>query len=494
LRVTLAAKVTIVLLVAVGLAITTSVVGFVAARHAVQTMEAVIEKNVGHMRAVSALQVALLEQRGFVSSYVLDGDRKWLEELAAKEPAFRDQLEQIQSLARTAPEKEAAEKMRMVFDEHDALLDRALALCDEGRREEAWAVVSPEIKRSWDGFSGLCDDIVRIDYAAADSAVADWRGSTRRASVIVTGCAVLAAALSVGLLLFLVRGVLGPLNKMAAEARAYAAGKGGAGSGAAPGSALRAVGSLVSTLKSDVAEARSNLEHSRERLAGAEKLASVGKLAASVAHEIRNPLTSIKVRLHGIRKGLADDPRYATDLDIVSEEIERLDGIIRSFLDFARPPELELRSCSIGTVVDRSLELMRYRIEQQGVTVDRSGDDGLPQVTADPQQLKQVFINLLKNSLEAVGAVTTIGITLSLERQPDGRGAVVARYRDDGPGIPEEMRGFIFEPFFSSKPEGTGLGLSIADRILASHGGSIELESTSERGTVFAVRIPAAES
>ena len=241
---------------------------------------------------------------------------------------------------------------------------------------------------------------------------------------------------------------------------------------------------------SDVSETRTSLERSRTQLLQAEKLASVGKLAASVAHEIRNPLTSLKMRLFSLRQTFGGDPLHSDDFQVVSDEIGRLERIIRNFLEFSRPPDLLLRSQALAPLLDRTLELCGHRLSEKDIALTRQDGAGLPLVLADADQLKQVFINLLNNAAEALPEGGKLQLSSAVEAGPEGRLLAVVRFADNGPGIPPEFQGHIFEPFFTTKDEGTGLGLCIAARIMARHQGRLELESSTSQGSTFAVWIP----
>lgn len=223
-----------------------------------------------------------------------------------------------------------------------------------------------------------------------------------------------------------------------------------------------------------------------------EKLASMGKLAASVAHEIRNPLTAIKMHLFAMQQSLANRPDLNDDFAVVSEEIQRLESVVRNFLDYSRAPNLKTQKVTIETMLDKVLELFGRRLTTKGIQVIREGDKGLPLVTADLEQMKQVFINLLTNAEEAMPGGGILGIIASHTRDENNRPMNLIRFHDNGPGIPEAVRHRMFEPFFTTKDDGTGLGLSIARRILESHGGRLTLETTSI-GTSFAVWLPPAE-
>ncbi|MBI2191503.1 MAG: response regulator [Planctomycetes bacterium] len=232
-----------------------------------------------------------------------------------------------------------------------------------------------------------------------------------------------------------------------------------------------------------------------ERKRAEEKLALIGKLAAIVAHEIRNPLTAINLRLFALRSATGNSPEYDEDFRVISEEIVRLQSVVRNFLEFARTPELNLKPCHVPALVDQVLELLSHRLTEKNIHLVKWYPSVLPAIQADDQQIKQVFINLLLNAVEALESGGEIRILVSSEQEMTGRRMVVVRFQDTGTGIPEDARHRIFEPFFSTKKEGTGLGLSISSRIMEHHGGRLVLESSpGERGTCFAMLVPAASS
>jgi signal transduction histidine kinase len=223
----------------------------------------------------------------------------------------------------------------------------------------------------------------------------------------------------------------------------------------------------------------------------AEKLASVGKLAACVAHEVRNPLTAIKMWLFSLRKAVGNTPELEHRFDVIAEEITRLEGIIRSFLEFSRPPALKPRPERLSLLLDKTLELFLPRIEGREIHLSREEAADVPPVMADGEQLKQVWLNLLNNAAEAAGPGGTIHISASAASEADGRPMAVVRIRNTGTPMPDDVRQRIFEPFFSTKENGTGLGLCIAAHIMARHHGRLVLEDSTDQETSFAVWIPA---
>jgi len=221
-----------------------------------------------------------------------------------------------------------------------------------------------------------------------------------------------------------------------------------------------------------------------------EKWASAGKLAAGVAHSVLNPLTSVKMRLFSLTESLNVSPSQKEDFEVISEEIRRIDTIMKNFLEFSRTPKPQPQMLSPSTVVDKAIELLRHRFESGGVEVRIRREKPLPPMLIDPDQLKEVLVNLLINALEALVGGGRIDIR-ELENVHDKMGRVaVIEVNDNGPGVPESVRGKIFQPFFSTKEEGTGLGLSILSRIIEEHGGTVDLDSREGEGASFRVTLP----
>jgi len=234
-----------------------------------------------------------------------------------------------------------------------------------------------------------------------------------------------------------------------------------------------------------------------ERMRERDRLAALGEMAAGLAHEIRNPLGAIK----GAAQCLEPRPRAGEEgefLDVIVEEVNRLNGVVTQFLDYARPLKQSFGTVDINEVVGRTIRLIQNEIPGRLALVMELGEN-LPAVEGDPEQLKQVLINLVQNAIQALGtAPGTIRVrTRGPERFADLRASgefVEIDVADDGPGIPPEQQPNIFVPFFTTKQKGTGLGLAICQRLVKSHGGSISVQSKVGEGSTFVVRLPAVDT
>lgn len=242
---------------------------------------------------------------------------------------------------------------------------------------------------------------------------------------------------------------------------------------------------MIAPLRVKLIEARALVERQ-------EKLASLGALAAGVAHEIRNPLTAIKARLFTQRKLLPDDSEAVEDNHFIGDEISRLDNIIKDFLMFARPTEPRLEVLRATAPLRDVAEFFRPELDKHSIELKREflAD---PHIHADAQQLKQVLINLIKNATESIGQRGTI--TLRTRTKPSRLGtrtahAAVLEVEDTGKGMSPQVQQRLFDPFFTTKEAGSGLGLSIAARIVERHHGALEYQTQVGRGTVFSVVLP----
>jgi two-component system sensor histidine kinase PilS (NtrC family) len=233
------------------------------------------------------------------------------------------------------------------------------------------------------------------------------------------------------------------------------------------------------------------LRRMEEAVARSEHLAAVGRLAAGVAHEIRNPLAAISgsIELLARDDGKASDRAQLTE--IVLREVARLDALIRELLEFARPRKPEPQRLDLRATLGELARVFEHDKQLAGAPVELHAD-GAVWVEADPAQLRQVVWNLLRNAAEAAPAGSPITLGAGETRDADGSSWGWLAVRDRGPGIPVEQRARLFEPFYSTKEKGTGLGLAVVHRIVEAHHGRIDVESPTGGGTRVCVRLPLA--
>ena len=234
------------------------------------------------------------------------------------------------------------------------------------------------------------------------------------------------------------------------------------------------------------------LQAARRMSERSDQLAAIGQLAAGLAHEIRNPLTSMKLLAQTAQD--RHRPLEGDDLRILEEEISRLEQLLQTFLDFARPSRLRIERIDYGALIEDTVSLASQRADQQGIELRFNAPDGAIYLDADNTQLRQVVLNLLLNALDAQREGGEVRLKLVMEPGTAGSSNAVLTVQDEGPGIPWGWDEKIFEPFASTKETGIGLGLTICRRIIESHGGTIAARSLEQGGAEFEVRLPMSSS
>jgi signal transduction histidine kinase len=236
------------------------------------------------------------------------------------------------------------------------------------------------------------------------------------------------------------------------------------------------------------------IEEREHELVRQARLAAVGRMAAIITHEIRNPLSSIGLNAELLEDELKEGGKGDAGAlaQKISKEVDRLTAITEEYLRFARLPRPKLERSEVNEIVTDLVQFQKEELGLAGVQVSARLADGLPPVSADEGQLRQALLNLVKNAADAMSVQG--GGTLEVETRQSSDGAVEVAIADSGPGIPEDHLPRIFEPFFSTKEQGTGLGLALTQQIVVEHGGRLEVDSRPGRGTTFVVRLPAARA
>jgi two-component system NtrC family sensor kinase len=241
------------------------------------------------------------------------------------------------------------------------------------------------------------------------------------------------------------------------------------------------------TLEKKVSERAEEMKKINAQLFRSEKLASLGKLAAGVAHEINNPLTGILTNSSLLLEDMEKDDPNREDVEVMVKETIRCREIVKRLLDFARQTRPQKRMASINALVDNIILLVRNQTSFRNILIEKDLAADIPDTLVDPDQIQQVFVNIILNAAEAM----TKGGTLTIRsmRSRDGE-SIIITLADTGHGISEEVRERIFDPFYTTKEHGTGLGLSISYGIIEQHGGSISVDSVMGKGSTFTISLP----
>jgi len=242
---------------------------------------------------------------------------------------------------------------------------------------------------------------------------------------------------------------------------------------------------LNRTLEDKVTKKTKELRDTRDQLIQSEKLSSLGRMAAGVAHEINNPLSSILINAHLLAEETVKEKRLKDNIDLIIEETSRCSAIVKDLLHFSRQTEPVKVPGDINRVVEKVILLLKNQFLLQNINITKNLAPALPKVIIDESKIEQVFTNVMMNALDALPEEGELSIESRFAANPD---RVEVMFRDNGCGIPEKEIGKIFDPFFTTKgTKGTGLGLSVSYGIIRQHGGKIDVRSEEGKGTTIII-------
>jgi signal transduction histidine kinase len=454
-----------------------------------QDLSYILSINVSSMRAAEELEIALHKVRSQLDQFLLSGER---DELAAI-PRMREDtdrwLREAERVATTEYEQRLMVSVNAGYEHFFGELERLT------RKDQGTARTQLALRQLIDQV--LLEEILQpvhdyLDFneeqATERTAHNEWLTKQMVVVLLVLGLCGPAAGLLAGVgvawrvtrslvrLSMPLTAAAGQLNEVVGPVTLR------------PGWRLEDLEQVLHQMAGQIGAVIERLQESQRATLRAEQLAAFGQMAAGLAHELRNPLTSMKILVQSAEERSAQGLRDR-DLAVLEEEICRLERLTSTLLDFARPPQPEKRSFEMQRLVEGTIELLQGRADQRLVSLQGDFPDEPIFLEADVGQLRQVVFNLLLNALEAVAPGGRVRASLRLASDGDEE-AVLIEVADDGPGLPEPLMQDLFTPFVSTKETGLGLGLSICKRIVEAHGGIIEARHGPAGGAVFAVRLP----
>lgn len=451
--------------------------------HQIDTMlVSMVNKEFALYKTAQDMELALANQKGLLTYYLVDGDAKWLKSLGEYRQIFYQIIAEAQRLELTTRQREALQVIADTYRLYAKAKDIAI---DNYQRESFRGSISSLHEQQRDAFFsvlGLC-------RAFSEEQLRVIIGTKERSNVLsqnlraIAFIAIAIFTLLGGAFLFILyRHILGPIRGLALQTGSTA-----------QESSKDEVHSLTHSLKGmmrDFGETSNELARSRKNLLQAERMVMVGELAAGVAHTIRNPFTSIKMRIFSLGRSLQLSDTQQEDLEVISDEIARIDRIVENFLEFARPPKLRLKECSLSEVVNSVISLLEYRLKAYNVELHYQHQPDLPKVTIDVDRIKEALVNLVINACEAMEDGGRICLTEHLENHPTFAGVMAITVSDSGPGITAAIIDKVTTPFFTTKEDGSGLGLSIVARIVREHNGKLIVSSKEGEGTQCVILLP----
>ncbi len=449
-------------------------------------LQSMVQKDFVLYKTAQDMELALANQKGYLTYYVLDGDDKWLKALWEYRQVFNQYLEKMRTLDLNSKQRRTINDIALKYREYVEAKDKAIEKYRGGTLQESISSLHEKQRHVFFGLLGLCRSFSEDQWQLLQRTEEANNLRSERLRVLAFTALVIFAVLASFFLYNLYHRILGPIRKLALKT-----------GGSVRESSLDEVDSLQHSLTGmmrDFDETSDELAKSRKHLQQAERMAMVGELAAGVAHTIRNPFTSIKMRMFSLGRSLELTQAQNEDLQVISDEIARIDKIVENFLEFARPPKLELRECSLDEVIHSVRNLLEFRLRAYNVELRHTPRPELSKVRVDADRMKEALANLIINGCEAMETGGWISITETREYHQGMGDVAVITVSDSGPGIPETILDKVTTPFFTTKEEGSGLGLSIVSRIVREHHGKFVVSSNPDQGAAFIIILPVAGS
>ncbi|RLB79700.1 MAG: histidine kinase [Deltaproteobacteria bacterium] len=444
----------------------------------------IIEKNTAALEVTSDLEIALVNQKGFVSYFFIDRNPEWLDRLYEQRIAFNNRLKNAYELILSQEEREIVDKIKFQNIQYTRFKDQVIELYKIGNLKKG-AELHKMVRPLFFQILDLCNDLMDFQKTEMRIRTNKIKADSKKYRAIAGSAMLISLLFGCFLAIVLVKQIFEPIRKLSNVT--------GKKNSNIRGNEVSSLKNQVYDLIEDADVAKSELKQSRDKLLNSEKMAMMGKLAAETAHTIRNPMTSIKMRLFSLERSLQLNSNQKEDFEVVSVEMGRLDKILRNFLEFTRLPKLKVQKINVSKLFNMVFQLLSHQIAKKNIIIENFKKKLLLDIYGDPELLKEVFINLVVNALDAMQDGGRIKICWEEVIQEKIGRAILITISDTGPGIPEPVCEKVFDPFFSTKEDGTGLGLSIARRIIEEHGGEINLHSKEGVGTTFSIIFPLRE-
>jgi two-component system sensor histidine kinase HydH len=446
----------------------------------------VISKNVRSLQAAQELEIRVRQLRHHTLLYLIDPDPDLLRSIATDQENFESALAVARDTATTDEERTCVLKIKDEYEQYRVEQADLRATAGAGKTKA-------ELKTLVD-FHPLtrvvtpCQELVTLNRDKMQKVADDSNAASDRCllALLALGLAGPVGGLIMGY--GVARGLRQSIYRLSVRVQdlAHHLDRDVASVSVAADGDLQSLDRQLSHIVHRVEEVAERLQQQQREMLRAEQLAAVGQLAASVAHEVRNPLTGIKMLVESALKSENRKPLNLEDLRVIHREVARLEQTVQGFLNFARVPAPKCSTCDLSEIVRQATELVGTRVKQQGVTLVVHTPDAPVTTFIDRGQLDTVLVNLFINALDAMPQGGRLEV--DVEHTADAGARVTVA--DTGTGIQPEVAARLFTPFTTTKPTGTGLGLSISGRILQEHGGALSASNRPEGGARFVLTLP----
>lgn len=451
---------------------------------------ALMDQNVRSAKTAKELTLSLYDIRAASLTYLFDRSPERIAILQQKQTDFILLLQKAKESANTEEEKTLIQQISALFSNYQQTLTNALELHKIGRISQPNKLI---VHASQDLINTI-EEKTNTFIIKNENAQLEYETSIEKNENIIRSAmyALGFGGIFLGIVLgwMIARIILNPIYKLVLKVRDAAGSEVVEHIKMSPGKELEELDVHISRLISRINQANEDLRKNRELLERSSKLAAIGKIAPALAHEIRNPLTAIKMLIYSMMQepGISNDKLH--DLEIITHEINRVEGFLQNFLKYARPAKPQMQIVQIVPVLKETLQLMQPRFRQNNINLLEIHEQENLKIKADPDMIRQVVMNLVLNALESMGQEGELRFSTLVREDDQDTGMFQIVISDTGPGIPDEIRDSMFDPFVKGKDQGIGLGLSISQRIAELHHGWISASNNAGKGATFTVHLP----
>jgi len=435
------------------------------------------------------LRLALYRVRAASLSNVFDRSDEKIQLLESEQRTFLALLNKIGESANTPEQLRLVQQISALFSNYQQTLLNTNQMQRQGKLTQPATVI---VMSSHDLINTIEEKTNQLIAAKETQQLLLEESISNNETIITTAIYALGiSGIIMGLILgwLVARIVLNPIYRLVLKVRDAAGGELVEHIQMHPGKELEELDMHINRLIGRINKANEDLRKNRELLEQSIRLAAIGKIAPALAHEIRNPLTSIKILVHSMMDEFPEQSEQYHDLKIIQTEVIRMEEFLQNFMQYARPPRPKMEIISPAELIDQVLQLMEARFRLHQIAVETIHQNPGLRLKADHSMIKQVIINLLNNATEQLENGGRIVISTGLQQQ-DHAELYYISIADNGPGIPPEIINTMWEPFVKGREQGTGLGLSISQRIAQMHHGSLTAANGSEGGATFTLYLP----
>lgn len=457
--------------------------------HLQKTTTQLFKQDLLRLNTAQKLEVSLFRMRDMALKYSIDGNAQWISQMVQYKNECLKWINKAKNLAIEPEENQIISEIEKLFFKFEKFLWEVTNQPDRSK-----LLLQAKGQQLFDAIYVNCERLVALNEGAILNIEQKMGYSNQiiRGTMYVMGLGGLILGVVLGLIIS--KSVVKPIYELVLKVRGSSNGELIERWHVGRNTNLADLDHHVLELINRINATTSDIEKNRKLLAQAEKLAAFGRAAAGVAHEIRNPLTAIKMLIYSMREELSENNgEKAQDLEVIIKEIDRMERFVHNFLQFARPPDPQFVAVDLKQLIHETIKLLEPRLRKTGIELNEDYDPNLDLIYADSDQMKQVIMNLILNAMDSMpkGGKLTIKTNVYSQNTHDGqRDWVQIKIIDTGCGIPEELKDTLFDPFVSGREEGIGLGLSIAFQILHRHGGWIEADNNPHGGATFTVKLP----